>query len=163
MKKNLRKITAMLSALLLTVSLASCSGSGSGSGTVSDGSGSGSQTGSQTQTKEKLKLVLTVTRINDMSFFQSAYDGSQRIKSELSDYYDVEVVEMGNDSTAWESAIYDVCESGADIVVGVSFRTVENFKKIPPEYPNIKFILMEKSTASSIRSEERRVGKECGS
>ena len=145
MKKNLRKITAMLSALLLTVSLASCSGSGSGSGTVSDGSGSGSQTGSQTQTKEKLKLVLTVTRINDMSFFQSAYDGSQRIKSELSDYYDVEVVEMGNDSTAWESAIYDVCESGADIVVGVSFRTVENFKKIPPEYPNIKFILMDEA------------------
>lgn len=145
MKKNLRKITALLSALLLTVSLASCSGSGSGSGTVSDGSGSGSQTGSQTQTKEKLKLVLTVTRINDMSFFQSAYDGSQRIKSELSDYYDVEVVEMGNDSTAWESAIYDVCESGADIVVGVSFRTVENFKKIPPEYPNIKFILMDEA------------------
>lgn len=143
MKKKLRKITALLSAILLTASLVSCSGPGNAGSGTAGGSSNGSQVGGQN--KEKLKLVLTVTRINDMSFFQSAYDGSQRIKNELSDYFDVEVVEMGNDSTAWESAIYDVCENGADIVVGVSFRTVENFKKIPPEYPNIKFILMDEA------------------
>jgi basic membrane protein A len=94
---------------------------------------------------EKIKLVLVVGRINDMSFQQSAYDGTQRIKDKLSDYYDVQVVEMGTDSTIWESAIYDVCDKGADSVVGMGFRNLENFQNIPPEYPNIKFVLLDEA------------------
>ena len=41
-----------------------------------------------------------------------------------------------------------MCESGADIVIGVGLRTVENFKNIPPEYPDTKFILMDEAVDS---------------
>ncbi|MDR2179172.1 MAG: BMP family ABC transporter substrate-binding protein [Synergistaceae bacterium] len=92
---------------------------------------------------KKIKLVLVVQRIHDMSFQQSAYDGTQRIKDKLGDYYDVQVEETGSDSTVLESAIYDVCDKGADIVIGMGFENLENFQNIPPEYPNIKFILLD--------------------
>lgn len=143
MKNTWKKMLSIALAAVMVCGLAAC-GSNGGNGTSStNNQGSQSSSSSGTASGEKLKMVLTVGRINDMSFQQSAYDGVMRIKDELKDYYDVEVVEMGNDSTAWESAIYDVCESGADIVIGVGFRTVANFQSIPHEYPDIKFILMD--------------------
>ena len=138
---------ALCLSLLLTFALSACSGSSTNNtSTPAAVPASTPAAASAVSTPvEKLKLVLVVGRINDMSFQQSAYDGSQRIKAELSEHYDVQVVEMGTDSTVWESAIYDVCEKGADIVVGMGFRNLENFQNIPPEYPDIKFILLDEA------------------
>lgn len=91
----------------------------------------------------KLKLTLCVGRKNDLSFQQSAYEGVMRVQEELGDKYEVNVVEMGDDTTKWEAAFYDAADSGADIIVGTGFQNKENFENIPLDYPDTKFILFD--------------------
>jgi basic membrane protein A len=66
-----------------------------------------------------------------------------RIGKELSQYYDVELREMGDDTTSWESAFYEAADSGADFIVGTGYQNKITFENIPPEYPNTKFILFD--------------------
>ena len=54
----------------------------------------------------------------------------------MGDKYEVNVVEMGDDTTKWQAAFYDAADAGADIVVGTGFQNKENFETIPTEYPD---------------------------
>ena len=91
----------------------------------------------------RMKVVLCIGWRNDLSFQQSAYEGLMRVGRELSQHFVVEVREMGDDTTIWESGFYEAADSGADFVVGVGFQNKENFETIPPQYPNTKFILFD--------------------
>ncbi|MCC8126829.1 MAG: BMP family ABC transporter substrate-binding protein [Clostridiales bacterium] len=99
---------------------------------------------------EKIKLTLCIGRKNDLSFQQSAYEGTVRIEQELGDKYDVTVVEMGDETTKWEAAFYDAADSGADIIVGTGFQNKGNFETIPLDYPDTKFILFDQDVDYSI-------------
>ena len=99
---------------------------------------------------EKLKMVVCIGWINDLSFFQSTYDGSQRVLAEMGDKYDVEVVEMGTDPSVWPDAFYDAADNGADIIVTVGYQNKEAFESIPLEYPDIKFIIFDQDIDFSI-------------
>lgn len=139
MNKTLKKVAALALALCMTASMAACgsASSSSSSAAASTGSEASSTAG------KKIKLVLCVGRKNDLSFQQSAYEGSQRVAEELGDKYDVSVVEMGDDTTKWLSAFYDACDGGADIVVGTGFQNKGNFETLGKEYPDTKFILFD--------------------
>lgn len=93
--------------------------------------------------ERKMKVVLCIGRRNDLSFQQSAYEGLLRVGRELSQYYDVELREMGDDTTIWESGFYEAADNGADFVVGTGYQNKQNFETIPLEYPNTKFILFD--------------------
>ena len=92
---------------------------------------------------KKMKVVLCIARKNDLSFQQSAYEGLVRAGNELGQYYDVELREMGDDTTIWESAIYEAADKGADFIVGAGYQNKQNFETIPLEYPNTKFVLFD--------------------
>ena len=92
---------------------------------------------------EKLKMTLCIGRKNDLSFQQSAYEGAMRVQEEMGDKFEVNVVEMGDDTTKWQATFYDAADSGADIIVGTGFQNKENFETIPLEYPDTKFILFD--------------------
>lgn len=150
MKTLFRKAAALSLTAVMAVSLAAC-GSGTGSETTAAGSvadsGAAQETKAAGETKaadgEKLKLTLCIGRKTDLSFQQSAYEGTVRIQEELGDKYEVKVVEMGDDTTKWQAAFYDAADSGADIIVGTGFQNKENFETIPLEYPDTKFILFD--------------------
>lgn len=142
-----KKLMGLMLAGALAISMAAC-GSSSSSSQVQAGSEAASTADSSTAastaaTGDKLKMVVCVGWINDLSFYQSTYDGSQRVLEELGDYYEVEVVEMGTDSTVWTNALYDVADEGADIIVTVGYQNKEAFETIPLEYPETKFILFD--------------------
>lgn len=92
---------------------------------------------------KKMKVILCVNRKNDLSFQQSAYEGMLRVGRELGQYYEVETREMGDDTTIWESALYEAADSGADFVVSTGYQNKRNFETIPLEYPDTKFILFD--------------------
>ena len=67
----------------------------------------------------------------------------RQVQEEMGDKFEVNVVEMGDDTTKWQAAFYDAADSGADIIVGTGFQNKENFETIPLEYPDTKFILFD--------------------
>ena len=99
---------------------------------------------------EKIKLTLCIGRKNDLSFQQSAYEGTVLVQEQLGDKYEVSVVEMGDDTTKWQAAFYDAADAGADIIVGTGYQNKENFETIPLEYPDTKFILFDQDVDYSI-------------
>ena len=137
MRKLLKKVAAVTLTAAMAASLTACGGSGDGEAKETGAAQEAGEDG------EKIKLTLCVGRKNDLSFQQSAFEGSERVKKELGDKYEVNVVEMGEDTTKWQAAFYDAADAGADIVVGTGFQNKENFETIPLEYPDTKFILFD--------------------
>ena len=137
MRKLLKKAAAVTLTAAMAASLTACGGSGDGAAKETGEAQAAGEAG------EKIKLTLCVGRKNDLSFQQSAFEGSERVKKELGDKYEVNVVEMGEDTTKWQAAFYDAADAGADIVVGTGFQNKENFETIPLEYPDTKFILFD--------------------
>ena len=137
MRKLLKKAAAVTLTAAMAASLTACGGSGDGAAKETGEAQAAGEDG------EKIKLTLCVGRKNDLSFQQSAFEGSERVKKELGDKYEVNVVEMGEDTTMWQAAFYDAADAGADIVVGTGFQNKENFETIPLEYPDTKFILFD--------------------
>lgn len=137
MRKLLKKAAAVTLTAAMAASLTACGGSGDGAAKETGEAQAAGEDG------EKIKLTLCVGRKNDLSFQQSAFEGSERVKEELGDKYEVNVVEMGEDTTKWQAAFYDAADAGADIVVGTGFQNKENFETIPLEYPDTKFILFD--------------------
>lgn len=137
MRKLLKKAAAVTLTAAMAASLTACGGSGDGDAKETGEAQAAGEDG------EKIKLTLCVGRKNDLSFQQSAFEGSERVKKELGDKYEVNVVEMGEDTTKWQAAFYDAADAGADIVVGTGFQNKENFETIPLAYPDTKFILFD--------------------
>lgn len=137
MRKLLKKAAAVTLTAAMAASLTACGGSGDGAAKETGEAQAAGEDG------EKIKLTLCVGRKNDLSFQQSAFEGSERVKKELGDKYEVNVVEMGEDTTKWQAAFYDAADAGVDIVVGTGFQNKENFETIPLEYPDTKFILFD--------------------
>lgn len=137
MRKLLKKAAAVTLTAAMAASLTACGGSGDGAAKETGEAQAAGEDG------EKIKLTLCVGRKNDLSFQQSAFEGSERVKKELGDKYEVNVVEMGEDTIKWQAAFYDAADAGADIVVGTGFQNKENFETIPLEYPDTKFILFD--------------------
>lgn len=137
MRRLLKKAAAVTLTAAMAASLTACGGSGDGEAKETGAAQEAGEDG------EKIKLTLCIGRKNDLSFQQSAFEGSERVKKELGDKYEVNVVEMGDDTTKWQAAFYDAADAGADIVVGTGFQNKENFETIPLEYPDTKFILFD--------------------
>lgn len=158
MKKVLRKVSAVALTAAMVASMTACGGSktetttAAAETTVAETKAEAAETtaAAAEATGEKLKLTLCIGRKNDLSFQQSAYEGSVRIQEELGDKYEVNVVEMGDDTTKWQAAFYDAADAGADIIVGTGFQNKENFETIPLEYPDTKFILFDQDVDYSI-------------
>ncbi|WRS28685.1 BMP family ABC transporter substrate-binding protein [Oscillospiraceae bacterium MB08-C2-2] len=143
--KKVKKILSLMLVAALTLVLASCGSGGQSQSapapTASESAESAAE--SAAPAGEKLKLVVCVGWINDLSFYQSTYEGSQKVLAELGDKYEVEVVEMGTDNAVWPDAFYDAADNGADIIVSVGYQNKEAFETIPKEYPDTKFILFD--------------------
>src|SRR3546814_13751065 len=85
----------------------------------------------------------------DKSFNEGVYNGVERFKKETGiEYREFEVT----NETQREQALRRMAQRGADPVLGVGFAQADALAKVAKEFPDTRF---------AIRSEERRVGKEC--
>lgn len=157
MRKTLKKAAALTLTAAMVASMTACGGSTTettAADTKADAAettaAEAADTTAAEESGEKIKLTLCIGRKNDLSFQQSAYEGTVMIQEQLGDKYEVNVVEMGDDTTKWQAAFYDAADSGADIIVGTGYQNKENFETIPLEYPDTKFILFDQDVDYSI-------------
>ena len=153
MKKVIRKASAVILAAAMVMSMTACGSSAdetTAAAAAETEAAAKDEAAAEEATGEKIKLTLCIGRKNDLSFQQSAYEGTLMIQDQLGDKYDVTVVEMGDDTTKWQAAFYDAADAGADIIVGTGYQNKENFETIPQEYPDTKFILFDQDVDYSV-------------
>lgn len=136
LKITIRKMAILCLAAMIAISMTSCSKEYLGETTETESSAENDIS------NKKLKVTLCVSSINDSSHQQSAYEGLLQVGEELGEEYEVNVLEMGEDTTKWRSYLYEAADAGADIIIGVGSENKEYYEEIPTEYPDIKFILI---------------------
>lgn len=101
----------------------------------------GQLAGARAAEKTHVAVFLNGT-LGDKSFYDSAARGLARAKTELG--VEGRVIEAGYDPTRWESTLIDVADSGTyDTVVLMTYDMTAPLQKIAPQYPNIKFIILD--------------------
>lgn len=155
MKKTIKRAAALTLTAAMVASMTACGGGAAETKAAETTAAAKAEAAETTaapaaEAGEKIKLTLCIGRKNDLSFQQSAYEGTVLVQEQLGDKYEVNVVEMGDDTTKWQAAFYDAADAGADIIVGTGYQNKENFETIPLEYPDTKFILFDQDVDYSI-------------
>lgn len=118
--KKIKNILAILVVLTLAFSAVAC----------------GQKAPDKTKDGEKIwKIAVLLPYTGDQSFLDSVNDGRKKV--DTYDNVETTLIEIGNDSSAWESYFDDACESGYDLIVA-GFATVEPYlyeaaKKYPDQ------------------------------
>jgi basic membrane protein A len=124
-----RKFAVLIVASALLT--AACAGSNSDSG------GGNAQASPAPAGKPRIKLVIN-GGLGDKSFFDSAYEGLQRVQKDLG--YELKVVELGSDRTKWEPGFEDAAAGDDyDILAAGTFDVTDYIGKLAPQYPDKKF------------------------
>lgn len=76
----------------------------------------------------------------DKSFNESAYNGAERFKKETGIAY--KEFEVTNESQR-EQALRNMARRGATVIVGIGFAQATPMKTVAPEFPNIKFVIID--------------------
>jgi len=76
----------------------------------------------------------------DKSFNESAYNGAERFKKDTGVAY--REFEVTNESQR-EQALRNMARRGATVIVGIGFAQATPMKTVAPEFPNIKFVIID--------------------
>ncbi len=150
MKKRL--LCSVLTMALASSMLFGCSGSTTETTAAGNaGETTAAEAGADTKAEEteaasgeKVKVTLMVTgSFGDKAFNDSAQAGMERIKADMSDQVEVEMLEMGNDKTKFEGSLLDASESDSDIIIVGTWDMKEVLERVAPEYPDKKYIIFD--------------------
>jgi basic membrane protein A len=123
-----KKVLAIMLVFILSISvvLTGCNSSGEGS----DEGG-----------EDKLRVAVVLAGfLGDKSFNDSAWEGIQKAEEE----FDLEVKVLESKVPAdWESNLVAMAQDDYDLVMGVSTQFEEIIKKHAPEFPDVKFALID--------------------
>lgn len=138
---RIRRLTAGASAIALTVSVifsTACI-------TYADETEE-TEAAEATEADEKpIKVALLLTgSLGDLSFLDSANAGMEAVQKKYGNV-ECKVIEMGSDSTKYESNFLDASDSDYDIIIGSGWQTQEPIQNVAPEYPNKKYIIFDAS------------------
>ncbi len=136
MKKKI--LSGFVMALMVVSMLAGCGGKTE----TTENNNAGTTT--EENTGDKLKVSLLVTgSFGDKAFNDSAQEGMEKIKADLSDKCEVEMIEMGNDKTKFEGSLLDASDSDADVIIVGTWDMKENLERVAPQYPDKKYIIFD--------------------
>ncbi len=76
----------------------------------------------------------------DKSFNESAYNGAEKFKKDTGIAY--KEFEVTNESQR-EQALRNMARRGATVIVGIGFAQATPMKTVAPEFPNIKFVIID--------------------
>lgn len=92
------------------------------------------------------RVILIVNgQLGDKSFFDSAARGLQMIEDKYGDAVETEILEVGDEPTAWEPALLDVSEGDWDLIIGGTFAMSEVLGAVAEQYPDNRYILFDAS------------------
>lgn len=157
MKKRLLS-SAIVMAMTASMLFGCASGNNAGTTTAAQSETTAAEAGKETEAAkdteaaketeaasgEKIKVSLLVTgSFGDKAFNDSAQAGMEKIKADMSDKVDVEMIEMGNDKTKFEGSLMDASESDSDIIIVGTWDMKENLERVAPEFPDKKYIIFD--------------------
>jgi basic membrane protein A len=101
----------------------------------------------------KKGVVYFCLNLGDLSFNDSGWAGTQQAAAKYG--YDPTVIELGKDTSTYESAFVDACDSGKySVVVSQSnYGLADMCAKYAPQYPDLKFIAFDMSTSAKITNQ----------
>ena len=97
----------------------------------------------------KGKICFIATQLGDLSFNDNGWDGIQRVGSKYG--YEVKVIESGMDSSKYETAFLDLCDSDYDYIVSQSGNGWGDIVfKYAADYPEKKFIVFDCAKTTTV-------------
>ncbi len=136
----MKKLLALLLALVMTLALAACGGTTGTQGENPDAAGDAAQT------EEKLSVALVVAgTFGDRSFYDSSKAGVDRLAADF-EKIDVKTIECNNENH--DQQLRNAAD-GANIVVAVGWEFY-NIETIAPEYPDVDFIWIDNATSAPV-------------
>lgn len=100
------------------------------------------RSGSKSSSTGKKIVLLVNGNLGDKGFFDSAASGIKKLAAEG---YKTKIIEMGTDSTTYNSTYMNVSQQDWDIIVSGTFSVMENVEKIAPQFPQRKYIFYDGS------------------
>ena len=151
----MKKLLAILLLLVLSFSLAAC---GSG-GETEPVSGGGDDTA---PTEKKDGIIYLCRNLGDKGFNDNGWEGTL----EVAEKYGLEptVVELGNDTSTFENAFVDACESGKYkiLVTQSNSGLADMCIKYGPDYPEMSFIAFDAGMSADFSSTDNAFGAAFG-
>ncbi|BAK98368.1 putative ABC transporter substrate-binding protein [Oscillibacter valericigenes Sjm18-20] len=136
-----RFLCAILAGLLCLI-LVAC-GSTSSAGTSAAASGSGAAPGSA---GSNIRVCIVYSgSLGDKSYNDSCNEGAQRAAKELG--VEVKNLEASSSADEWKANLLSAAEDGYDLVICSSSNFEEYLKEIAPEYPDVKFAIIDTTVA----------------
>ena len=95
-------------------------------------------------------LVYFCLNLGDLSFNDSGWQGCQAAAEKYG--YKAAVIELGKDTSTYESAFLDACDSGeySVVVTQSNYGLSDLCQKYGPQYPDMKFIAFDMSASAEI-------------
>ncbi|MFA5006684.1 MAG: BMP family ABC transporter substrate-binding protein [Candidatus Izemoplasmatales bacterium] len=92
----------------------------------------------------KLDVVLLVNgNLGDMSFFDSANAGIERLNAEYGDVIDAKTIEMGTNQAGWETTLYRVSQQEYDLIICATTQMRESLQKVANRYPDKHYVIFD--------------------
>lgn len=126
----MKKILALVLALVMVLSLAACSGNKTTPGNDTKGD------------MEKLKIALVLPgKKDDVSFNQAMYRGATEYAAAHADSVELKVVEGVYEVADIDPTLRDYAENGYNVVIGHGYQFSEPINTVAKEYSNVMFLL----------------------
>lgn len=137
----MKKFLAILLVAMMAIGLVACGGNGGNGEDPEDQGG------------EKKGLVYFCLNLGDLSFNDSGWEGSQKAAEKYG--YEAKVIELGKDTSTYESAFLDACDSGlySVVVTQSNYGLADLCMQYGPDYPDIKFIAFDMSASAEITTD----------
>lgn len=130
--KTLKKVTALVVALMMIVSSLTACGSDS------------KEKGSAEESGDKKEVYIFIRDRGDLSFWDSMAEGSDRAVKDFKDRANVHVIETTENLQANLQAMYEAADAGANLIItAADFK--DNLVEVANEYPEIAFAIIQEN------------------
>jgi basic membrane protein A len=125
----MKKIVIFLTAFIFMLVVSACANNTTDNPTTDDG---------------VFRVVLLVNgNLGDMSFFDSANAGIERLNAEFGDDFEATTIEMGTNQSNWETTLYRVSKQNYDLIICATTQMREQLQRVSKSYPNQKYLIFD--------------------
>ena len=135
----MKKLLAVLLALVMLVSLAACAGNTDKDNPSSDAPANSDNPSMKANVNKKIAMIMQQGGLGDQGFNDTAYAGLMTCKEKYDQ--DVNAVEC-TDTTQGETLIRELCEAGYGLIINLEAGISGNMYTVARDYPDIYFVVV---------------------